>query len=86
MKYEHQLTQLGISIFYRLNILKMLKVRMLVTFLHHSTVRQLIVWMLDDLAGNMNAAETLFRLVHSILCGKSIEKMHFLLLTPARFD
>lgn len=54
---------------------------MLVTFLHHSTVRQLIVWMQNDLAGNMNAAETLFRLVRSILFGKSIGKMHFLLLT-----
>jgi len=64
----------------------MLKVGMLVTFLHRSTVRQLIIWMLDDLAGNMNAAETLFKLVHSILCGKSIGKMHFLLLTLARFD
>ena len=56
---RQQLSQLGISIFYQLNILKMLKVRMLVTFLHQSTVRQLIVWMPDDLAGNMNAAETL---------------------------
>ena len=65
----------------------MLKLRRLVTFLHHSTVRQLIVWMQDDLAGNMNAAETLFRLVRSILFGKSIGKMHFLLLTTlARFD
>ena len=48
----------------------MLKAKMVVRFFItlQSSVRQLIVWTTDDLAGNMNAAETVEAC--SILCRK----------------